>query len=146
MHVMFKSIRHALWDIATEIRGCQEALRGVVAALEESDSYQGLRDRLDALEGDTTRRLAEVDGLLAKAEGFKHAARAAEERARGHLARAEALTDEGSVEGNGGFAPIPNTGEDLPWDDVEPGPGGRMQEVPSTVEQLRQAKFRSWGN
>jgi len=89
---MFKKLTVEISRISHEIVNLRLALSEFARTVQGAggtEAYEGLRARLDSLEGPLNAKLGEVEGLLAKAEGFKHAARAAEERSRGNLKRAE---------------------------------------------------------
>jgi len=91
---MFGKLTKQVSLINHELVNLRMALSEFARTFQGQEVYQGLRDRLDSLEGPLQAKLGEVEGLLLKAEGMKHAARAAEERARGSLKRAEELTEE----------------------------------------------------
>jgi len=139
---MFRKIIGALRDITTSMDGIHEALRELPGAFDDADRYEGLRARLDLLEGPLRAKLGEVEGLLAKVEGIKQATLNAEQRSRGVLARAEDLTagDEDEPEED----PHRITQGDVERFLAEHGGPGDQSPVPpvrTVVEELTRLKF-----
>jgi len=140
---MFGKIRRELVGIRAEIAGLQNALVHALRDLNSSDGYEGLRNRLDALEGPLQAKLGEVEGIIRKADGLKHAAASAESRTRGLLARTEKLASDIAEDDE---SDTPLTREEL--HEVLSTDGGRspspgMPTVPSVMDQLLEQK---WGS
>jgi len=139
---MFRKVTDELRGICVALNGITEGLRSLSDSAQGPDQYEGLRDRLDKLEGPLQARLGEVEGLIAKADGLKNAARAAEERARGSLARQERLADE--LEAGDDDEPAHISDEDIAHiqeGDALRGHENRVHGVRSTVESLAAFKF-----
>lgn len=143
---MFNGIIRAVTEVTDELRCLHMSLKDIVTALSDSDTYEGLRLRLDAIEGPLQAKLGEVEGLLLKAEGMKHAARAAEQRARGFHARAEALSFEEPRKGDESGLTLTDDelrqlARSVPVDNAGGGGEGELQPVPDILEELRARKF-----
>lgn len=100
---MFLKIRRELHGIRTEIQHLTGAFLAASDALRDSQGSTVDQDRLAALEGRIEVVLGTVEAGLVKADALKATARAAEDRARGHLKRAEAYAElaNGAEDGEG---------------------------------------------
>jgi hypothetical protein len=132
---MFRSISRAIRELTGTLQEILEVLTTVTEALNEVlavwAAHRPLGDRMDDLETGRLQWEADVEGLLLKAGGQLHAARASEERARGMERRARAL---GSDEG--GEEPIEDLREQLALPDAPASPGEEMQPLHPFVEGI----------
>jgi len=90
---MFKRIVHELQVLGAEAKGLNVGLALLVNAHREGPEGGGDAERLLALEGAIERLRGEMDASIIKAESIRGAARAAEDRGRGHMKRAEAALE-----------------------------------------------------
>ncbi len=86
---MFGKIIRSLDGIRLELDAVKKAIRLASEREREQLPYGDMPDRLSSLEGRLEMVLGQVEAGLVKAGSLKAAARAAEERAKGKLKRAE---------------------------------------------------------
>lgn len=86
---MFSKIRLELKGIKSEIRALASTLRITTDALQLLDRGGVDSERLTSLEGRIEVILGEVAAGVIKSDALKHTALAAEDRARGHMKRAQ---------------------------------------------------------
>lgn len=139
---MFGRIREELGGISRGVDALTVALEAAIVVWKEIAETQGLRERVDALEGPTRTALAQVEGMLANSVSLKDAARNAEERSRGMMKRAETLLKE-LAESDEAYLDEPPVGniEQLRRKYGEGGDEPGVSLVLSEVEGLARAKF-----
>lgn len=86
---MFKKITHELNGIRLELTALGKAVRIAADSFRDVPASSADGERLSALEGRIETVLGQVDAGVIKAEALKATARAAEDRMRGHMKRAE---------------------------------------------------------
>jgi len=90
---MFRKIIRSLDGIRLEVQSVTKALRLLSEAQQDPPVNEHLAERLAQLEGRLEAVVGTIDAGIIKAESLKGAARASEERARGHMKRAEAANE-----------------------------------------------------
>jgi len=86
---MFKRIRNELTGIRVAVAGVASGVRVLSERPQPSADTNALADRVSSLEGAIESIRGLVEAGLVEAGAIKSAARASEERARGHMKRAE---------------------------------------------------------
>jgi len=86
---MFKKIVHQLEGLRVAISGVGSAVRAASEVPQDSTALDAVLARVASLEGAVQELRGEVSAGVIKAEALKGVARAAEDRARGHMKRAE---------------------------------------------------------
>ncbi len=141
---MFRRISRELALIRESIDGVAEGLRKASDALRAAPGTSADHERLSALEGRIEVVIGTVDAALIKSESLKATARSAEDRARGHLNRAEKTLElakgiEGGEErdpfeeGAGSYRIVP-AGDDETGEGVPPVPDGVEGRRPTLAE------------
>jgi len=149
---MFRKIVGAIGGIRDELVRIEKILRINAEAAQTDIGYGALAERVASLEGDLERVLGQVEAGLTRAEALKATARAAEDRARGHLKRAEkfAEIDAGGEAGEdqdpfapgaAELGPELHAGNDMGGEGVSPVPHG-MEGRRSALQAIRQIKRR----
>jgi hypothetical protein len=90
---MFRKITQELHGIRLMIADMVKAIRIISEASQEGPAYGDMPERLSTLEGRLAVALGDIDAGILKADSLKAAARASEERERGHMKRAEAAVE-----------------------------------------------------
>ena len=90
---MFRSITKALEGIRLELSGLRKGLTQLAEHQQADFPMDALLDRLASLEGRIEVVAGEAEASIVKADSIKAAAAAHEQRARGHLGRAEKLAE-----------------------------------------------------
>jgi len=86
---MFKTIRLEMRGIRGALEGIRGTLKLASDSRQEPTGYDGVLERVASLEGTVESLRGEIAGSIIQAEALKATARAAEDRARGHMKRAE---------------------------------------------------------
>jgi len=86
-------ITEALNGIRLEANAVGKAIRALSEREREAPPYGDMPERLSSLEGRLAAALGEIEAGILRAESIKGAARASEERERGHMKRAEAALE-----------------------------------------------------
>jgi len=138
---MFKKIAGELHAIQMVLVGLGGAVRHLSDGLREGSEGSADPERLTALEGAIERLRGEMDATIIKAESIRGAARAAEDRGRGHMKRAEAALEAAeSIEGGEDIDPFESAArayaEQLSSGDDET--NGGLPFVPQNVEDFAQ--------
>lgn len=149
---MFGKITDALHAIHSDLAHIAAGLNRASDTLQEAQSlpteYLGLADRVTALEGELEAAIGQARGLITEAESRFAAARAAEERSRGMMKRAEKLQADLADGDEEGVEPLDYIRQFVPNGDVEGGGGegvppmrDRMADRLTGKQAARQAKF-----
>jgi len=97
---MFSRISNALATLSEDLRAVEKAIRTASDGLRDATLGGGDAERLASLEGAFEKLIGQVEAETIRAEAFKATARAAEDRARGHMKRGDkALELANSAEG-----------------------------------------------
>lgn len=90
---MFRKVTDSINGLRLELAAIHKALSFASDALKVGGLTPEEASRLSALEGRLEAIMGQVDAGITREEALKGAARASEERARGHMKRAERLAE-----------------------------------------------------
>lgn len=134
---MFGKITAAFSQLHADLTGIRATLERATDSLQEAQSlpseYLGLADRVSELEGALEGAMGQARGLVTEAESRFAAARAAEERSRGMMKRAERLQTELAEGDEEGLEPLDYIVNQLPQGDAN---GGQEQAMPPMRDPL----------
>jgi len=142
---MFKKIVFELRMIYGAIGLLGETVRVSSEALREGSAGGADPERLSALEGRMEVVLGQVEAGIVKADSLKSAARAAEDRTRGHMKRAEGYLELAKgIEGSEASDPFERAAEDWERELSEGNDAAQsaLPPVPNGVEGRRESLAR----
>ena len=90
---MFSNITDSIDGVREDLRDIASCVRDLTEALQALSGTHTGSEKIVELEGRIEQILGQVDAGITRAEALKGAARASEERERGHMKRAEAALE-----------------------------------------------------
>jgi len=142
---MFKKVCSELNGIRLQLDALTKALRIASDGFREGSLGSGDPERISILEGRIESVIGMVEAGITKAESLKGAARAAEDRTRGHMKRAEAALELAESAGGGEeIDPFEAAGRQFEADLAAEGNGKDLapEEVPSMLTSLDDRRAR----